>query len=133
MQDIWLELPIVIDGLDGANNDIIAALELNDRVSRITCLNLSSLGLERVVAVMQDPFPTLTDLSLWSSDGTAPVISDSWEDLLHVYDISGWTVFHFQHYRNYSHQPPTLSIFTSSIFRILDTFHPRRWPLASPR
>ena len=77
MQDIWPELPIVIDGLDGANNDIIAALELNDRVSRITCLNLSSVGLERVVAVMQDPFPTLTDLSLWSSDGTAPVISDS--------------------------------------------------------
>jgi hypothetical protein len=76
MQDIWPELPIVIVKVEGVDN-VIAALELNDRVSRITCLNLSSSELERVVAVTQDPFPGLTHLWLWSSDGMEPVIPDS--------------------------------------------------------
>ena len=81
MLDIWPELPIIILDYEGTEivesaDNVIAALELNDRVSRID-LAVSGSRLERVVAVMQDPFPTLTDLSLWSSDGTAPVISDS--------------------------------------------------------
>jgi hypothetical protein len=76
MLDIWPELPIVIDELQGVDN-VIAALELNDRVSGITCFNLSSSELERIMAVMQDPFPALTYLWLHSSDGMAPVISGS--------------------------------------------------------
>jgi hypothetical protein len=76
MLDIWPELPIVIDGLDGVDN-VITALKLNDRVSRITCLNPSSSELERIVEAMQDPFPALTHLWLQSTDGMAPVISDS--------------------------------------------------------
>jgi hypothetical protein len=76
MLSIWPKLPIVIEGLQGIDN-VIAALELNDRVSRITRLNISSSESERVVEAMQDPFPALTHLSLWSSDGMAPVISDS--------------------------------------------------------
>ncbi len=76
MLDIWPELPIVIEGVEGVDN-VIAALELNDRVSRIDLWNFSSSELERIVEAMQDPFPVLTDLWLWSTDGMAPVISDS--------------------------------------------------------
>jgi hypothetical protein len=56
---------------------MIAALELNDRASIIDLWNVSSSELERFTTVMQFPFPVLTDLSLESSDGMAPVISDS--------------------------------------------------------
>jgi hypothetical protein len=76
MLDIWPELPIVIEGVGGVEN-VIAALELNDRVSQITFVDVSSSALERVVAVMQDPFPALTYLWLWSTDRMALVISDS--------------------------------------------------------
>jgi len=76
MLNIWPELPIVIVKVEDVDN-VTAALELNDRVSQISCLNLSSSKLERIVAVMKDPFPALTDLWLWSTDGMAPVISDS--------------------------------------------------------
>jgi hypothetical protein len=76
MLDIWPELPIVIDDLHGGDN-VVAALKLNDRVSQITCLNLSSSELERIMAVTQDPFPVLTFLWLEPSDGMAPVTSDS--------------------------------------------------------
>jgi hypothetical protein len=76
MLDIWPELPIVIEELQGVDN-VIAALELNDRVSRICLLYVSSSELERIVEAMQDPFPALTDLWLHPTDGMAPVISDS--------------------------------------------------------
>jgi len=83
MLDIWPEFPISIedDGdatVEGATN-VVNALKLNDRVSRIKLWNVSSseVKLERVVELMQDPFPTLTCLSLWSSDVTPSVISDS--------------------------------------------------------
>ena len=81
MQDIWPELPILI----GYNNpsmvesvdNVIAALELKDRVSRIYIFVVSSSVLERFLAVMQVSFPVLRDLLLESSDGMAPVISES--------------------------------------------------------
>jgi hypothetical protein len=77
MLDIWPELPIVIDELHGVDN-VIAALELNDRVSRISFWDASCSELERVVEAMQDPFPTLTYLRLSSIDRMASsVISDS--------------------------------------------------------
>ncbi len=84
MLDIWPELPIIIDEYrfcsqeeaEGSNN-IIDALELNDRVSSIRLLGVSISELERVVTVLKDPFPALTHLILWSDDEMAPVISDS--------------------------------------------------------
>jgi len=76
MLDIWLEFPIIIDGLNDVDN-VIAALKWNDCMSQITCLNLSSSELERVVEAMQDPFPTLTHLWLQSTDRMALVIPDS--------------------------------------------------------
>jgi len=77
MLDIWPELPIVIEGVGDVDINVIAALELKDRVSRITFWGVSSSELEGVVAVMQEPFPALTDLWLWSTDGMASVVSDS--------------------------------------------------------
>ena len=81
MLDIWPELPIIIDEygnptVEGGDN-VIGALELNDRVSRISLRGISSSELERFVVVMQGPFPALTDLMLCSSDEMALVISDS--------------------------------------------------------
>jgi len=82
MLDIWPELPIIISD-HGRNptkeraDNVISALELNDRVSRIFLWDVSRSELERFVAKMQVPFPVLRDLTLWSSDEMAPVISDS--------------------------------------------------------
>ncbi len=81
MLDIWPELPIIISDygnptMEGADN-VISALELNDRVSRIFLWDVSRSELERFVAKMQVPFPVLRDLTLWSSDEMALVISDS--------------------------------------------------------
>jgi hypothetical protein len=75
MLDIWPELPITIMWMYDVDN-VIAALDLNDRMSRID-LDVSSSKLQRIVEAMQDPFPALTDLWLSSTDGMAPVISDS--------------------------------------------------------
>jgi hypothetical protein len=81
MQDIWPDLPILIfyNGelmVEGLEN-VIAALELNDRASIIQLWLVSSSELERFTTVMQFPFPVLTDLSLASFDVMAPVIPDS--------------------------------------------------------
>jgi hypothetical protein len=88
MLDIWPKFPVIIqdDGfpedlkaMEGVDN-VIAALELNDRVSEIRLWAVSSPELKRLVAVMQDPFPALTKLWLESTeeiDEMAPVISDS--------------------------------------------------------
>ena len=63
--------------VEGADN-IISALELNDRVCRIHLDNVSSPVLvERFVAVMQNPIPALAYLSLGLSCEVAPVISGS--------------------------------------------------------
>ena len=77
--DIWQELPIVIVGYDdgdgdppvkGADNLIIASLWLNSRVPRIRLWVVPNSLLERFAVMMQDPFPTLTDLDLWLPDDT---------------------------------------------------------------
>jgi hypothetical protein len=85
MLDIWPELPIVIKDYDGSKmvegaDNVIAALDLKHRVSQINFWSISSSELERFAAVMQDPFPALTRLSLVSFDQMVPampVMSDS--------------------------------------------------------
>jgi hypothetical protein len=62
--------------VEGVEN-VIAALELNDRASNIQLWKVSSSVLERFTTVMQFPFPVLTHLLLQSSDGMASVMSDS--------------------------------------------------------
>ena len=84
MLDIWPALPISIQGIKddpsllmkGADN-IIAALEHNDRVCQISLCNLSSWQLENFTAAMHEPFPMLTDLDIRLGDETAPIIPDS--------------------------------------------------------
>jgi len=95
--DIWPALPLLIYGdvsMSGADNTI-AALERSDRVCTID-LDIGSSQLENVSAVMEAPFPELTDLSLTLKDGTASVIPDYfWMDLPHVCGFSTWMPFHF--------------------------------------
>jgi len=82
MLDSCPALPIVIDddwirtsgvGLD----NIIAALKHPDRVCSIGLNDIPSPALEALAATMQVPFPELIRLDLWSSDGSAPVLPDS--------------------------------------------------------
>ena len=84
MLDIWPELPISIADnyvvtVENAD-DVVDALKLNDRVSRIQ-LHVSSFVSSPVwgglAAAMQVPFPELRDLALWTNDEMAPVIPNS--------------------------------------------------------
>jgi len=84
MLGIWPPLPIVITpyGLSKtstlAADNIIAALERNDRIHRVELWELSSSLLDEALAVMQGPFPVLTDMDLRCDEGEiAPVVSDS--------------------------------------------------------
>jgi hypothetical protein len=84
--DVWPALPIVIfgDGLStstsGADN-IIAALQQNDRVCELDLWDVTSSQLEKVAAAMQEPFPVLTSLGLqWHSiedTSPPPLVPDS--------------------------------------------------------
>jgi hypothetical protein len=53
----------------------IAALEHSSRVSFIG-LYVTGLRLEKMVQVMLGPFPLLTSLKIYSTDGSAPVLPD---------------------------------------------------------
>ena len=67
MVDVWPALPIVIRVVkfEDANLDnVIAALEHNDRVSEIFIEAVPNSAMERIAAAMQRPFPSLTDLYL---------------------------------------------------------------------
>ena len=77
---VWPLLPIVISGNDNQEwgvDNIIAALEHNDRVTGVELWSVQSSQMEKVVAAMQEPFPALTYLDLVSKDKTGPVIPDS--------------------------------------------------------
>ncbi len=80
MLDIWPPFPIDLRAVDllGDNMDnVIAALEHNDRICQFDVYEVSSDELERLVTAMQDPFPILTDLDFQSSDEVAPVLPSS--------------------------------------------------------
>jgi hypothetical protein len=77
--DVWPLLPIVvwgdsheIWGVESVDN-IIAALEHNDRICQLDIIDIPRLHLEKVLATMQQPFPALTHLRLWPRDETVPV------------------------------------------------------------
>ena len=78
MLDIWPPLPIVVHHyvrLRSGGDNIIAALEHNDRVCQIR-LKLD-LQWEMILDVMQEPFPALTHLILSSDVEIAPVVAGS--------------------------------------------------------
>ena len=67
--DIWPPLPINIsvyryDKKSGDVDNIVAALEHNDRVCKINLWDVSRSNLEKILAVMQEPFMALTSLEL---------------------------------------------------------------------
>jgi len=70
---IWPPLPIVVDcerhSTSGWDN-VVAALEQNDRVCEVTLLDLSFLTLEAVLKKMERPFPQLAYLELRAYDVT---------------------------------------------------------------
>lgn len=80
---LWPPIPLIIDynwGGDEDENltlseedDVIAALENPDRVHCVGISVTSSL-LEKMAAVIQEPFPMLTHLWLSSEDGNVPVL-----------------------------------------------------------
>ena len=97
LSDIWPPLPLIIldtpdDGTSGLNN-IVAALEHNDRVSQIRLdrSSFSALGFVANLAALQKPFLELTHLSsaiLTKNPSTMdryfPI--HSWVDRHHVFD-----------------------------------------------
>ena len=83
--DIWPPLPLVICNDPNINSveptsvdNIVAALEHNDRVRYIN-LKFPSSSVLNSVAIMQRPFPELTDLWLEMYE-TGPILSDSFLD-----------------------------------------------------
>jgi F-box-like len=88
--DVWPPFPLIIrdsydilnhqNGTSGVDN-IIAALEHNDRVFQIDLRYLTSSKLEYVTdsAAMDKPFPELTDLQLvmFVDDGSGPILPNS--------------------------------------------------------
>src|SRR5229473_4140722 len=78
MLAIWPPLPIIIrrDGEAWDIDNIVAALEHNDRVCEINLMYISSWELEEVLAPMQKPYPALTDLTIWwhEDSGAVPIV-----------------------------------------------------------
>jgi hypothetical protein len=83
--DVWPPLPLVIQNIQswlplplaGGVDNIVAALEHRDRADEIYLQNINSSALEKVLAVMQEPFPELRSMRLSSDDETVPVVPDS--------------------------------------------------------
>ncbi|KAI0251544.1 hypothetical protein BJV78DRAFT_427235 [Lactifluus subvellereus] len=67
--DVWPPLPITIDlsGPCDHVDDVIATLKHRDRVRAIGMLGLTNSQLERLAPMMQEPFPVLTWLRLWTT------------------------------------------------------------------
>jgi hypothetical protein len=55
-------------------DNVVVALEHNDRICKIHLCHTLSLGFEKAVAAMQQPFPELTCLELWLDDKTAALV-----------------------------------------------------------
>ena len=80
MLDVWPPLPLVIHGrlIEGVDlSNIVAELEHRDRVDEIDLWEVNSPALEKVLAVMQEPFPELTYVRLSSYEETVPIVPDS--------------------------------------------------------
>ena len=80
MLDIWPSLPIIIwsSCTDAWSvDDVIAALEHNDRIRQLDLESIISSEFEKVLTVMRQPFPALTSLRICSPDKELPVVPAS--------------------------------------------------------
>jgi len=78
--DVWPTLPILVRvvGLDDEDLDnVVAAVEHNNRISEIYIKDVSNYALERIAAAMQRPFPEMTDCVLVSFDEIVTDLPDS--------------------------------------------------------
>jgi hypothetical protein len=78
--DVWPALPLIVMGeiaISSGTNNVIAALEQSNRVCGISLWGLARWQLEKVMAAMQVPFPTLALIQLTSHDETLSAIPDS--------------------------------------------------------
>ena len=84
--DVWPLFPIVIniDALEiwgpWCRDNVVDALEHNDRVCQLSIFEIYSKDLEKILAAMQKPFPVLTRLELLQPrphKETAPINPDS--------------------------------------------------------
>ena len=77
--DAWPPLPILVAGFDNEEwgvDNIVAALEYNDRIRKLDFYSSSSSSspdVDKVLAALHRPFPTLTDLRLSFRVETMPV------------------------------------------------------------
>ena len=79
IQDIWPPLPLIIHGYDNSTSsadNIITALEHNDRVCQITLSYFSSVESVTNSTAMQKPFPELTHLRMFNYE-TESIIPNS--------------------------------------------------------
>jgi hypothetical protein len=77
--DVWPALPLIVSGsmYSSGKDPVFVALEQSNRVCKVDLWGLAGRQLEVVFAVMQVPFPELTDLRLSSDLKRPPVIPDS--------------------------------------------------------
>jgi hypothetical protein len=80
--DAWPLLPIVVWGgghemSESGMDNIIAALEHNDRICRLVLFETTSPQLEKVLPALQQPFPALTYLRLGLEDEPSFVVPAS--------------------------------------------------------
>ena len=78
--DLWPELPIAIRVshlYHEIEENAIAALEHEDRVSEVCIHGHSNDRLERIAEAMKYPFPVLTSLFIESTDQTAMLLPNS--------------------------------------------------------
>jgi hypothetical protein len=75
--NVWPLLPIVIN-VESYEiwdmDNVVAALEHNDRICELGLWLITSSQLDKVLAAMQQPFPALTHLEIQLVDETTPVI-----------------------------------------------------------
>ncbi|KAF8486315.1 hypothetical protein DFH94DRAFT_180016 [Russula ochroleuca] len=76
--DVWPALPLLVFGYGyyptESVDDIIVVLKRSDHVCRINFRDVPSWHLEKVSAAMQEPFPELTELLVWTNDETVTVL-----------------------------------------------------------
>ncbi len=128
-------LPIVVrDNMDPTlrEDNIITALEHNNRVSNLELYVAVSSQWENVLAAMQVPFPTPTDLVLKSAYETAPIVPDT---------VFGWictkSAISLVESRSFSGITGAAVVATGTHLVYLQGYistqamEPRRWPAAS--
>ena len=78
--DVWPALPLIVEGKIGSSSDtdnVITVLGQSNRVCQVNLSGFVGWKLEKILVVMQVPFPELTDLQFRSNSKTLPVIPDS--------------------------------------------------------